>query len=115
MPPWLRPFNDTHVLLAWDDAGDYGAGVGIKVHDVHGAEVAVVTEPPLRGRGLARRLVAQAMRRVVGRGQVVTYLHAADNEAGAHVAAALGMPDHGWSVWALFPESPPLGDRDPTA
>lgn len=104
VPDWLLPFNDTEVLVAWDDDGAYGAGVGIKVHDEHGAEVAVVTEPALRGRGLARRLVAQAMRRVVGRGQVVTYLHAPDNTASARVAEAVGLPDPGWSVWGLFPE-----------
>lgn len=105
VPAWLHPFNDSHVLVAWDDRGEYGAGVGIKVHDDFGAEVAVVTEPALRGRGLARRLVAQAMRRIVGRGQVVTYLHAPDNAASAAVAEAVGLADRGWSVWGLFEQA----------
>lgn len=106
VPAWLRPFNDAHVLIAWDDDGNYGAGVGIKVHDRFGAEVAVVTEPALRGRGLARRLVAQAMRRVVERDQVVVYLHGQDNSASARVADSVGLPDLGWRVWGLFPEAP---------
>ena len=103
VPAWLRPFNYPQVLIAWDGDGAYGAGVGIKAHDEVGRELAVVTSARLRGRGLARRLVAQAARRVLDEGGLPTYLHGPDNAASARVADAVGFPDRGWSVYGLFP------------
>jgi GNAT superfamily N-acetyltransferase len=103
VPPWLYPFNGD-VLIAWDDTGNYGAGVGRKQHDRWGQELAVVTEESLRGRGIARRLVAQAARRVLAEGAVPTYLHDFDNAASARVADAAGFPDRGWQFLALWQE-----------
>lgn len=102
VPAWLKPFGG-EVLMALDDDGRYIAGVGLKRHDPTGQEIAVVTEEAARGRGLARRLVCQAARRVVAGGAVVTYLHAPDNVASAHVAEASGFPDLGWRILALIP------------
>ncbi|MCU1494430.1 MAG: hypothetical protein JWO62_2194 [Acidimicrobiaceae bacterium] len=100
IPDWLRPFNGA-VLVAFDEAGAYAAGVGRKRHDEHCQELAVATEPEHRGRGLARRLVAQAARRVAAEGSVATYLHRVDNFASAAVAEAAGFPDVGWEVIGL--------------
>jgi GNAT superfamily N-acetyltransferase len=97
VPDWLKPFGGL-VLMAFDDAGDYVAGVGIKRHDPHGHELAVVTEEGHRQAGLARRLVAQAARKVLADGAVPTYLHADSNVASAHVADAAGFPDKGWRI-----------------
>jgi GNAT superfamily N-acetyltransferase len=105
VPMWLKPFNYPQVLIAWDGDGAYGAGVGIKRHDAIGRELAVVTSERLRGNGVARRLVAQAARRVLDEGSVPTYLHDPDNIASARVADAAGLPDRGWSVYGLFPVS----------
>jgi GNAT superfamily N-acetyltransferase len=95
VPTWLQPFNH-EVLIAFDDAGRYLAGVGIKHHDRYGQELAVGTEPAARGQGLARRLVAQAARRVLDEGAIPTYQHDPRNLASAHVADAAGFPDQGW-------------------
>lgn len=103
VPPWLRQFGG-QVLMARDEAGRYLAGVGLKRHDGYGHELAVGTEPAARGRGLARRLVAQAARRVLDEGAVPTYLHAVDNIASARVARAAGFADRGWSAYGVFPE-----------
>jgi predicted GNAT family acetyltransferase len=92
------------VLVTLED-DRYVAGVGIKQHDRFGRELAVVTEPAARGRGLARRLVAQAARRVLDEGAIPTYLHAPDNVASARVAEASGFPDRGWHVLGFFPRS----------
>ena len=97
VPEWLKPFND-EVLIAWDDDGNYGAGVGLKKHDAWGFEISVGTEETLRGRGIARRLVATATREIIRQGRVATYLHAADNFASGKVAEAAGFPDRGWKV-----------------
>jgi GNAT superfamily N-acetyltransferase len=107
VPPWLRPFNGD-VLVARDSDGEYLAGVGIKRHDGHGHELAVGTAPAARGRGLARRLVAQAARRVLDEGAVPTYLHAFDNHASARVAEAAGFPDDGWKAYGVFRDLPPV-------
>ncbi|MGN6598217.1 MAG: GNAT family N-acetyltransferase [Actinomycetales bacterium] len=99
VPEWLKPFGGDVLVVMDDDA--YVAGVGIKRHDEFGHELSVGTEEAARGRGLARRLVAQAARALVARGFVVTYLHAADNTASARVAEAAGFPDCGWQVLGL--------------
>jgi len=101
VPEWLRPFNGD-VLIAWDDDGHYGAGVGRKQHDRWGHELSVGTEPALRGRGIARRLVCQAARRVLDDGAVPTYLHDPANLASAHVAEASGFPDLGYRIIGMW-------------
>ncbi len=108
VPAWLRPFGG-EVLVVLD--GDrYVAGVGLKKHDANGREIAVGTEEAARGRGLARRLVAQAARRVLDEGAVPTYLHAPENLPSARVAQAAGFPDRGWHVLGFFPR-PARGER----
>jgi GNAT superfamily N-acetyltransferase len=102
VPPWLHPFGGD-ALVVLDDDGRYAAGVGIKRHDRFGHELAVVTAERARGRGLARRLVAQAARRVLADGAVPTYLHSTANEASARVADAAGFPDRGWRAIGFFP------------
>ncbi|HYY10961.1 MAG TPA: GNAT family N-acetyltransferase [Kineosporiaceae bacterium] len=101
VPPWLRPFGGEVLVVL--DGDTYVAGVGVKRHDDAGHELAVGTEEAARGRGLARRLVAQAARRVLDEGAVPTYLHAPDNVASAKAAEAAGFPDLGWSVLGFFP------------
>lgn len=101
VPEWLRPFGGD-VLIALDEqTGEYLAGVGIKRHDTYGKEISVGTDERARGRGLARKLVAQAARRVLDEGGVPTYLYEADNHASAKVASAAGFVDHGWHVIGL--------------
>ena len=105
VPAWLRPFGGD-VLVALDDDGRYLAGVGLKRHTPGLREIAVVTDERARGRGLARRLVAQAGRAVRAEGCAVLYLHAPDNEASARVARASGFPDTGWQVLGFFARWP---------
>ena len=100
VPEWLKPFGGDVLVVLDDDV--YVAGVGLKHHDEHGEEISVGTEEAARGRGLARRLVAQAARSLLARGIVPTYLHDPANVASAHVADAAGFPDRGWTVLGLF-------------
>jgi GNAT superfamily N-acetyltransferase len=67
VPNWLTAFNGD-VLIAWDNDGRYGAGVGRKQHDQFGHEISVGTEESLRGRGIARRLVQAATQRIISDG-----------------------------------------------
>jgi GNAT superfamily N-acetyltransferase len=104
VPDWLHPFGG-EVLIERDERGAYLAGVGLKRHHPTGIELSVGTEPAAQGKGLARRLVAKAARRVVDGGAVATYLHDPSNVASAHVAEAAGFPDRGWHVYGLWPGS----------
>lgn len=97
VPLWLHPFGGS-ALVVLEDTDAYLAGVGLKRHDEHVHEVAVGTEEAARGRGLARRLVAQAARGLIERGIVPTYLHDPANTASARVADAAGLPDGGWTA-----------------
>ncbi len=101
MPQWLRPFGG-EALVTRDRDGRYLAGVGLKRHGERGWEIAVGTEPAARGAGLARRLVAQAARRVLAEGRIPTYQHDPANLASARVADAAGFPDRGWTSLGLF-------------
>jgi GNAT superfamily N-acetyltransferase len=105
VPAWLRPFGG-EVLVALDHEGRHLAGVGLKRHHESGREIAVVTDERARGRGLARRLVAQAARDVLAEHQAVIYLHAPDNEGSARVARASGFPDTGWQVLGFWSSAP---------
>jgi GNAT superfamily N-acetyltransferase len=100
VPDWLTVFGH-EVLITTDDDGNYLAGVGVKYHDPYGHEIAVGTEPAARGQGLARRLVAQAARRILDESAIPTYQHAFDNHASAHVADAAGFPDRGWFSYGV--------------
>jgi GNAT superfamily N-acetyltransferase len=97
VPDWLRPFGG-RALLALDDGGRYLAGVGLKRHDEYVHEIAVGTDEAARGRGLARRLVAQAARELLAEGVTPTYMHDPANTASARVADAAGLPDRGWTA-----------------
>lgn len=103
--PWLKPFNGD-VLVGFAEDGSVAAGVGRKIHDGLGHELAVVTEEGHRGRRWAQRLVTQAARRVLDDGAVPIYLHAEDNHASAKTADACGFPDLGWRMLGLFPGAP---------
>lgn len=104
VPTWLKPFNGD-VLVKFDDqTGEYLAGVGIKRHDEYGHEIAVGTAEPAQGKGFARRLVAQAARRILDEGAIPTYMYETDNHASAKVATAAGFPDVGWSAFGVSEE-----------
>jgi GNAT superfamily N-acetyltransferase len=104
VPDWLHPFGG-RVLVARDDQGRYLAGVGVKRYDRHGQELSVGTQLEARGRGLGRRLVAQAARALLEDGIVPTYLHDPANVASARVAEAAGFLDLGWRVLGMFDPS----------
>lgn len=103
IPAWLRPFNGG-VLVAFDRAGRYMAGVGLKRHNEMAREIAVGTDMGYRGRGLATKLVAQAARAILAAGEVPIYQHGADNAASARVAEATGFPERGWRMLEIHPD-----------
>ena len=87
--------------MARDAGGNVVSGVGVKRHDSIGHELAVVTTPAARGRGLAVALVAQAARSILSQDGLPIYLHLATNTASAQVAESAGFKDTGWIGLAL--------------
>ena len=107
VPAWLKPFGGDVLVVLDDDV--YVAGVGLKRHDEHGQEISVGTEEAARGRGLARRLVAQAARRPAG-GAASSRRTCTTRPTSppAKVADAAGFPDRGWTVLGMSgPREPP--------
>ncbi|GAA1414838.1 GNAT family N-acetyltransferase [Catellatospora coxensis] len=107
VPEWLHPFGG-RVLIRFDDAGRYAAGVGVKRHNGAGMEISVGTEEAHRGRGLATALVAQAARWIVAQGAVPIYLHDPANTASDRTARSAGFPDLGWHIIGVGGR--PIGD-----
>jgi GNAT superfamily N-acetyltransferase len=101
VPAWLKPFGGDVLVLLEDDR--YVGGVGLKKHDDFASEISVGTEEAARGRGIARRLVTTAARRVLDEGKVPTYLHDLRNVASGHVAEASGFHDIGWRLVVPIP------------
>jgi GNAT superfamily N-acetyltransferase len=97
VPEWLKPFGG-QALIAFDDDGEYAAGVGIKRHNAAGLEISVGTESAHRGKGLAARLVAQAARWILAEGAVPIYLHDPANVGSDRTALRAGFPDEGWKI-----------------
>lgn len=97
VPEWLKPFGG-QALIAFDDNGEYAAGVGIKRHNPAGMEISVGTERNHRGKGLASRLVAQAARWILAEGAVPIYLHDPANVGSDRTALRAGFPDEGWRI-----------------
>ncbi len=98
LPEWLCAFSGPVLAVLDRSTGAYLAGVAYKPHTQWGRELAVGTEAAARGRGLARRLVAQAARAVLAAGAVPLYVHHPDNVASARVADAAGLGDTGWRI-----------------
>jgi RimJ/RimL family protein N-acetyltransferase len=101
VPEWLKPFGGNVLVLLEDDR--YVGGVGLKQHDDFASEISVGTEEAARGRGIARRLVTTAARRILDEGKVPTYRHDLRNHASAHVAEAAGFHDIGWRLVVPIP------------
>jgi RimJ/RimL family protein N-acetyltransferase len=98
LPEWLKAFPGNVLATFDDETGEYAGGVGIKRHTAWGHELAVGTAEDQRGKGLARRLVAQAGRDVLATGALPLYVHDANNVPSAKVADAAGFPDLGWRL-----------------
>jgi predicted GNAT family acetyltransferase len=105
LPEWLHAFPDP-VVAVFDQTDRYIAGAGIKRHTEWGHEVAVGTAEEARGRGLARRVTAQAARAILAAGAVPLYLHDPANVPSAKVADAAGFPDRGWRLMVVWGGKP---------
>ncbi|MHB9025873.1 MAG: GNAT family N-acetyltransferase [Armatimonadota bacterium] len=87
---WYRLHFDGPVFIARDARGNIASWAAIKCKSDNVWEMAVVTEPPYRGRGLARSVVSRATEAALAAGKAPLYLHETINHASARVCTALG-------------------------
>lgn len=95
---WFRQHFDGPVFAARNEHGNMvsWAALKLKSHDVW--EMAVVTEAPYRGRGLARSVVSRATAFTLEHGRLPIYLHDISNDPSAHVCRALGYQFYGYEL-----------------
>ena len=99
--PWVRGRLADGTYLAWfaEDGGHVAAGLGAWLKPIHPGlrsdrldvpyVLNVFTDPGYRGRGLARRLMAEVLAWAESNGHPVVELHASDD--GRHLYETLGF------------------------
>ncbi len=93
---WYRLHFDGPIFVARNERGSIISWAAIKCKSADIWEMAVVTEHPYRGRGLARSVVSRATRAALDAGKQPLYLHEISNHASAHVCGALGYQPYGY-------------------
>ncbi|MHB9132769.1 MAG: GNAT family N-acetyltransferase [Armatimonadota bacterium] len=92
---WYRLHFDGPIFVTRNERGSIAAWAAIKVKSDDVWEMAVVTEAPYRGRGLAKSVVSRATEAALEAGKVPLYLHEITNYASSRVCTALGYQYYG--------------------
>jgi len=92
---WYRHHFDGQIFVARDERGRIISWSAIKLKSAQVWEMAVVTEEPYRGMGLAKSVVSAATRATLAAGKTPIYLHDITNTASARVCRALGYQLYG--------------------
>lgn len=87
----MRKHFDGPVFVSRAVDGHVASWAAVKLKDPSVWEIAVTTDEPFRGRGLAKLVVSAAARHILESGRVPLYVHDAPNVASARVAHALGF------------------------
>jgi GNAT superfamily N-acetyltransferase len=111
---WYRLHFDGPVFVIHSPQGSIAAWAAIKCKSDGIWEMAVATDPPYRGRGLARSVVTHATQAALTAGKVPMYLHELSNTASARVCAALGYQPYGYELMCeggrIMPTARTAGD-----
>jgi GNAT superfamily N-acetyltransferase len=90
----LRRRFDGEIFVVRTARGDIASWAAIKLKSADIWEIAVVTEPPYRGQGLAQEVVSSATEYILGQGRVALYVHDRSNVASARVCRSLGYAEY---------------------
>lgn len=110
---WLGRAFDGPCFLIRDSSGAIAAWAGIKCKSDDAWEIAAVTEPPYRGRGLATALTARATAEILSQGRLALWVADIDNVLSRRLVERLGFEVYGEQVAAalfdpsLSPAPPP--------
>ena len=105
---WYRIHFNGPIFVARNERGHIVSWAAIKIKADNVWEMAVVTEPKYRCRGLARSVVSQATSTALQRGNVALYLHALENIASSRVCTSLGYRPYGYAISCECGRVPPL-------
>lgn len=95
---WYRLHFDGPVFVARNEWGSIVAWAALKCKSDDVWEMAVVTDAPYRGRGLAKSVVSRATRAALDAGKLPVYLHDVSNTPSARVCRALGYRFYGYEL-----------------
>lgn len=95
---WFRMHFDGPVFVARGERGVIAAWAAVKLKADDVWEMAVMTEPTYRGRGLARSVTSHATQGALEAGKIAMYLHEISNYASAKVCRALGYQPYGYEL-----------------
>lgn len=90
----LRRRFDGEIFVVRTARGDVASWAAIKIKSEDVWEIAVVTEAPYRGQGLAREVVSSATAHILEQERIALYVHDRSNVASARVCRALGYVEY---------------------
>ena len=90
----LRRRFDGEIFVVFSVRGEIASWSAIKVKSPDVWEIAVVTEAPYRGQGLAKEVVSAATAYILEQGRLALYVHDRTNLASAKVCRALGYVEY---------------------
>lgn len=90
----LRRRFDGEIFVVWSVRGEIASWSAIKLKSPDVWEIAVVTEAPYRGQGLAKEVVSAATAYILEQGRLALYVHDRTNLASAKVCRALGYVEY---------------------
>jgi RimJ/RimL family protein N-acetyltransferase len=90
----LRRRFDGEVFAIRNTRGEIASWAAVKLKSDQVWEIAVVTEPPYRGQGLAKEVVSAATAHILERGRLALYVHDRTNLASAKVCRSLGYVEY---------------------
>jgi RimJ/RimL family protein N-acetyltransferase len=90
----LRRRFDGEIFVVWSVRGEIASWSAIKLKSPDVWEIAVVTEAPYRGQGLAKEVVSAATAYILEQGRLALYVHDRTNLASAKVCRSLGYVEY---------------------
>jgi RimJ/RimL family protein N-acetyltransferase len=90
----LRRRFDGEIFVVRNVRGDIASWAATKLKSDDVWEIAVVTEAPYRGQGLAQEVVSAATGYILDQGRLALYVHDRTNAASARVCRALGYVEY---------------------
>jgi GNAT superfamily N-acetyltransferase len=90
----LRRRFDGEIFVVWSLRGEIASWSAIKLKSPDVWEIAVVTEAPYRGQGLAKEVVSAATAHILEQGRLALYVHDRTNLASARVCRSLGYVEY---------------------
>jgi RimJ/RimL family protein N-acetyltransferase len=90
----LRRRFDGEIFAIWSVRGEVASWSAIKLKSDDVWEIAVVTEAPFRGQGLAKEVVSAATEYILEQGRLALYVHDRTNLASAKVCRSLGYVEY---------------------